>query len=42
VEAKNKFKRNVKKREDDVAEADINAFGKDIKTKKAEKIASTK
>lgn len=44
VEAKgNKFKRNVKKPEkSNPQEADIDAYGRDIKTKRIEKIQSTK
>lgn len=43
VEAQNKFKRNIRQKpSDNVPESDINAYGKDIRTKKVEKIASTK
>lgn len=43
VEAQNKFKRNIRQKPSDNApEVDINAYGKDIKTKKIEKIVSTK
>lgn len=43
VEVQNKFKRNIRQKPlDNVPDADINAYGKDIKTKKVEKIASTK
>jgi hypothetical protein len=42
VEAKNKFRKNARNVEKSVPEADINAHGKDIKTKKVEKMQSTK
>lgn len=42
VEAKNKFRKNARRSEKNVPEGDINAVGKDIKTKKVERMQSNR